>query len=179
MLPGTGDNLLTTAGHGPNHPARATSVPVGRVGPVFKRVIVHARLDHPVEPVFRYLSDPMSWHEFAPAVEMRRQIGSGQPGIGTRWAATDRIGPFRLHFTDELVDHVPYRLVAWRSSAPWNALTEYVCSPDGLGTRVHASYEGDVDGWLRLLSWAPASVIGLFLARDFMRLHRRLQGRRT
>jgi len=43
---------------------------------------------------------------------------------------------------------------------------------------VTACYEGDVSGWLRILSWAPTSAIAFFLERDFKRL-RRVLARQT
>ena len=52
--------------------------------------------------MFSYLADPMHWHDFAPAVEFRKQIDAGPPRVGTRWMATDRIGPFRIQFIDRL-----------------------------------------------------------------------------
>lgn len=137
---------------------------------MWRRIDVDARLDHPIERVFAYLADPLKWHEFAPAVAMRRPLGDGPAQIGSRWAATDRIGPFRIHFTDELVEHEPNRRVAWRSSAPWNAVTTYHCEPVVGGTRVRARYEGDIGGWLRLLGWVPDAVMGWILAGDFRRL---------
>jgi len=135
-----------------------------------KKVTTTARLDHPVERVFAYLADPLRWHEFAPAVVLRRQIDDGQPAVGTRWVAVDRVGPLRIHFVDELVEHKPNQRVAWHSSAPWNARTEYECHPEGEATIVRATYDGDVAGWLKALSWAPTSVIAWFLARDLKRL---------
>lgn len=139
-----------------------------------KRIEIEAKIDHPVGLVFGYLADPLRWHEFAPAVVLRRQIGDGLPTIGTRWTAIDRIGPLRLHFTDQLVAKEQNWRVVWASSAPWNALTEYSCEADGSGTRVRACYEGDVAGWLRILSWVPSAVIAWFLERDFQRLRARL-----
>ena len=67
-----------------------------------RRIVVDATVNHRIEAVFPYLSDPTQWHDFAPAVEFRRQIDAGPPRVGTRWMATDRIGPFRIHFIDRL-----------------------------------------------------------------------------
>ena len=69
---------------------------------MWRRIEVNARVDHPVERVFAYLANPLLWHEFAPACVFRRQIGDLPPDVGTRWMATDQIGPFRFHFVDEL-----------------------------------------------------------------------------
>jgi uncharacterized protein YndB with AHSA1/START domain len=141
---------------------------------MLRSVQVEVRIDHPVERVFAYLADPSRWHLFSPAVALRRQIGDGPPSVGTRWAAVDRIGPFRVSFTDELVTHEDNRRVVWHSSAPWNARSEYACQPTPDGTLVRAHYQGDVVGWLRVLSWVPPAIIARVLARDFRRLRRRL-----
>jgi uncharacterized protein YndB with AHSA1/START domain len=132
---------------------------------------VNATIAHPVDRVFAYLVDPLRWHEFAPACVYRRQIGDQPPRIGTRWMATDRIGPFRFHFIDELAELEPNRRVVWLSSAPWNSRVEYICAPVGADTSVRASYDGDISGSLRLLTgWLPPAVVRRILAQDFRRL---------
>jgi uncharacterized protein YndB with AHSA1/START domain len=138
---------------------------------MWRRIEVDARVDHPIERVFAYLANPLLWNEFAPAVVFRRQIDDLPPEVGTRWMATDQIGPFRFHFVDELAELEPNRRVAWLSSAPWNARVEYVCTAEGDGTRVRATYEGDVVGFLQVLvGWLPTRTFGWILARDFRRL---------
>jgi uncharacterized protein YndB with AHSA1/START domain len=147
---------------------------------MLRRAEVTATLDHPVERVFAYLSDPLSWHAFAPACVYRRQIGAEPPAVGTRWEATDLIGPFPMRFVDELVELEPNRRVVWWSSAPWNARVEYACQPDGIGgTHIHATYQGDISGWLRILvGWLPPRLTRWILAQDFRRLGRVLEGER-
>ena len=140
---------------------------------MWRRVDVDSHIDQPVERVFAYLADPLRWHEFAPACVYRRQIDEGPPAVGTRWAATDLIGPFPFRFVDELLELEPDHRVVWWSSAPWNARVEYVCEPDGGGTRIRATYEGDISGSLRLLvGWLPAAATHWILAQDFRRLRR-------
>jgi uncharacterized protein YndB with AHSA1/START domain len=145
-----------------------------------RHVEVNATIAHPVDRVFAYLADPSRWHEFAPACVYRRQIGDQQPRIGTRWMATDRIGPFHFHFIDELVELEPNRRVVWLSSAPWDSRVEYVCTPAGETTDIHARYEGDITGFLRLLTaWLPPGVVRWVLSQDFRRLDRRLEREAT
>jgi hypothetical protein len=140
-----------------------------------RRILVDAIVNHPVEDVFPYLSDPTRWHDFAPAVEFRRQIDAGYPQVGTRWAATDRIGPFRIHFIDRLESLDENRRVVWVSSSPWNARVEYVCANSGRGTRVRASYTGELSESLRWqVGWLPAWAWHQILAQDFRRLDRLL-----
>ena len=142
---------------------------------MWRRVEVEARIGAPVEPVFAHLADPCTWPTFVPAVVRRRRLDDGPVRVGSRWAATDRVGPFPFDFVDELLVLEPDRRVVWGSSSPWNSTVEYRCAPDGVATRVHATYEGDVDGWLRLLgAVAPTPVAGRILRRDFVRLERLL-----
>lgn len=141
-----------------------------------RHVVVNATVAHPVDRVFAYLADPLRWHEFAPACVFRRQIGDQPPRVGTRWMATDRIGPFRFHFIDELAELDPNGRVVWLSSAPWNSRVEYVCTPLDAGTSVRATYAGDISGSLRLLTWwLPLGIVRWILARDFRRLDQRLE----
>ena len=143
---------------------------------MWRRVEINTTIDQPVERVFPYLADPMHWHEFAPACVYRRKIGDDPAGVGTRWEATDLIGPFPMRFVDELLELEPNRRVAWYSSAPWNARVEYTCHPDVNGaTRIRATYEGDISGSLRLLvGWIPGPVTHWILSQDFRRLQRLL-----
>lgn len=140
-----------------------------------REVEVNATIAHPVERVFGYLADPLLWHRFAPAVAFRRRVDHGPMGVGSQWMATDRIGPFRLHFVDELAVLEPPRRVVWLSSAPWNARVEYRCEAVGERTQVRATYEGVLDGRLRLLvGWLPRWATRLILVQDFRRLDRLL-----
>lgn len=138
---------------------------------MWREVQVDTRIDHPVHLVFAYLADPLRWHEFAPACVFRRQIDEGPAKVGTRWESIDMIGPFPFRFTDTLAELEPDRRVVWLSSAPWNARVAYACEPDGAGTRIHARYQGDISGSMRLLvGWLPATVTHWILAQDFRRL---------
>jgi hypothetical protein len=106
----------------------------------------------------------------------RRQIGDQRSRIGARWMATDAIGPFRFHFIDELAELEPNRRVVWRSSAPWNSRVEYVCTPAGEHTNIEARYEGDISGFLRVLTgWLPRGVVRWVLSQDFRRLDQLLE----
>jgi hypothetical protein len=125
--------------------------------------------------VFPYLADPTRWHDFAPAVVFRRRIDEGPIGVGSRWMATDRIGPFRIHFVDLLESLDENRRVVWLSSAPWNSRVEYACVPSAAGTRIRADYAGELSDSLRWqLGWMPAWATHSILAQDFRRLDRLL-----
>ncbi|MGN8550991.1 UNVERIFIED_CONTAM: SRPBCC family protein [Microbacterium sp. SLM126] len=141
---------------------------------VWKRVVLDTLLPHAPDRVYPYLADPARWPAFAPAVEFRQRIGDGPAKVGSRWWAVDRIGPFRIRFADVLESVVPGERIVWHSSAPWNSRVEYVCVPEGGGTRVHARYEGDIGGWLALTALLPGFVWRRILLRDFHGLTRLL-----
>ncbi|MGX5770165.1 SRPBCC family protein [Microbacterium trichothecenolyticum] len=142
---------------------------------MWRRVTLDVHLDHPPARVFRYFADPGTWPDWAPAVEMRRQVGDGPSSVGSRWSAVDRIiGPFRVRFEDVLEVVEPEERVVWHSTSPWNSRVEYACAPDGGGTRVRADYGGDVAGWLRLVALLPTFVLARILMRDFVGLQRLL-----
>ena len=143
-----------------------------------RRIVVDATVDHRIDAVFAYLSDPTKWHDFAPAVEFREQVDAGPPAVGTRWLATDRIGVFRAHFIDQLDVFDENRRVVWVSSAPWNSRVEYVCEQSGTGTRIRATYVGELSDSLRWqVGWLPEWAWHSILARDFRRLNRLLTRR--
>ena len=140
-----------------------------------RRIVVDATVNHGIDAVFSYLSNPTKWHDFAPAVEFRKQIDDGPPVVGTRWMATDRIGPFRIHFIDRLESLDENRRVVWLSSAPWNARVEYACAESREGTRIRADYAGVLGGSLRWqVGWLPVWAWHGILAQDFRRLDRLL-----
>lgn len=140
-----------------------------------RTVVVDAIVNHRIEAVFPYLANPTRWHDFAPAVVFRRQIDAGPPRVGTRWMATDRIGPFRIHFVDRLESLDENRSVVWVSSAPWNSRVEYACADAGDRTRIRADYTGELSDSLRWqVGWLPGWATHWILAQDFRRLDRLL-----
>ena len=140
-----------------------------------RRIVVDTTVNHRIEAVFPYLSDPTQWRHFAPAAEFRKQIDTGPPRVGTTWMATDRIGPFRIHFIDRLELLDENRRVVWRSSAPWNARVEYACAESDAGTRIRADYFGELSDSLRWqVGWLPGWAWHRILAQDFRRLDRLL-----
>jgi hypothetical protein len=142
---------------------------------MWRSVQLEAAVAYPPQRVFPHLADPARWPAFAPAVESRRRIGDGPPIVGSRWSAVDRIGPFRIRFTDELIELDTDALVVWSSTAPWNSRVSYRLVGDPDGTRILARYEGDVAGWPRVVALLPTFVLAMILMRDFIGLRRVLE----
>lgn len=143
-----------------------------------RHIVVHATVEHPVDAVFPYLADPTRWRDFAPAAEFREQIDAGPPRVGTRWRGTDRLGPFKIHFIDQLELLDENCRVVWGSSAPWNSRVEYACEEAGTVTRIRADYFGRLSDSTRWqVGWLPIWAWRLILAQDFRRLDRLLTRR--
>jgi uncharacterized protein YndB with AHSA1/START domain len=139
------------------------------------RIDVKHTFAAPVEVVFPYLADPARWSEYIPGVEERRQLTPGTAGPGTTWSSVDKLGPFRIHFTDELTALEPHRRIVFRQSAPWNSWEESVCEPQGDRTLVTVHFEAQPSGWLRLLDLMPDSMAArASYGQDFQRLDRLL-----
>lgn len=125
--------------------------------------------DHPIELVFHYLSEPDTWHEWVPAVMERTQITEGPVGVGTKWKAVDRAGPFRFRFTDELVELAPNERILFQHH-PVNAETEYRVEKIGDKTVAHVRFEGDLKGSMRWLDLMPDWIASRIFRSDLERL---------
>ena len=128
----------------------------------------------PVEVVFPYLADPSTWGDYVPAVVERSLKTDGPIGPGSTWKSIDRVGPFRVEFTDELVELESDRRVRWRHSPPWNALTECLVEPTESGCDVSVHFEARLTGKLRWMDLMPDAMATRVLRADFERLRRLL-----
>jgi uncharacterized protein YndB with AHSA1/START domain len=112
---------------------------------------------HPVERVWPYLAEPERWLEYVPALVERTRLGDGPIGPGTKWKSIDRVGPWLVEFTDELVEVEPHRKIVWRQSPPWNSRTEYTVEDGGERTVVDVSFVAKLQGKLWLMDLMPDS----------------------
>jgi uncharacterized protein YndB with AHSA1/START domain len=125
---------------------------------------------YPVEDVWPYLAEPERWAEYVPALVGRTRLGDGPIGPGTKWKSIDRVGPWLVEFTDELVEVEPHKKIVWRHSPPWNARTEYTVADDGGRTVVNVSFVAKLQGKLRLLDLMPDSWATNVFRKDMERL---------
>jgi uncharacterized protein YndB with AHSA1/START domain len=130
------------------------------------RIEFSVRYQHSVERVFPYLAEPEKWLEYVPALVERTRIDPGPLGPGSRWRSVDRVGPFRVHFVDELVALEPDRRVEFRQSAPWNSRVEYRVDPDGGATIVHVEFTASPSGRVAWLGLMPDALATRIFRRD-------------
>jgi uncharacterized protein YndB with AHSA1/START domain len=134
------------------------------------RIRFEVSFSQPVERVFPLLVDPSTWGSWSPAVVERRRIGEGPIAPGARWASIDKVGPFRIHFSDELVELEPDRRVVFRHSAPWDGRTEFACEERQGATLVRATFDARPGGLLAPLRLLPDSLASRVWKSDFERL---------
>jgi uncharacterized protein YndB with AHSA1/START domain len=134
------------------------------------RIRFEVSFSQPAERVFPYLADPSTWRSWSPAVVERRRIGEGPIVVGARWTSIDKVGPFRIQFTDELVEFEPDCRVVFRHSAPWNGQTAFVCERRQGATLVRAALDARPRGLLTPLRLLPDSLASRVWKSDFERL---------
>jgi len=139
------------------------------------KITIEVSMRHPIDRVWPYLLDPERWLEWVPALEQRTRLDDGPIQRGAVWKSVDRVGPFRVAFTDTLVDLEPNRRVAFAQSHPWNGWGEYVVEPteDG-GTHLRVRFEAKPTGVIRFLGWIPDGVSAYVMKKDYDRLERLL-----
>lgn len=134
------------------------------------RTIFTVTLDHPVEVVWPYLAEPEKWLEYTPSLAERTRLDNGPIAPGSIWRSADRIGPVRVHFTDELIEMEPMRRVVWKQSAPWNSEVEFRLESVGKATTVHIDFTGRPSGKIRWLDLVPDPLATVIYRNDMKTL---------
>lgn len=139
------------------------------------RIVDDFSIGHPVEKVWPYLTVPEKWLEFIPALVERTRLNTGPVEPGAEWKSVDRIGPWKIEFTDRLAEIEPETRVVWIQSEPWNARTEYRLEPvDDHQSVIHMDFEANLSGWMRLMELLPASMLNRTIRNDYRRLEQHL-----
>ena len=143
------------------------------------KVVANIPVAHPVHSVWPYLAVLEKRSEFVPQLDEMIRIGSGPVGVGAEWRSLGRIGPWKVSATDTLTDYEPESLVAWDTSEPWNAHTEYQLeSINDRESVIHLDFEAHPSGWLRLMDWVPDSMLKQAMTNDHRRIEAILDGDR-
>lgn len=101
----------------------------------------------------------------------------GPIGPGTKWKSVDRVGPFVVEFTDELIELEPNRSVAFKQSSPWNSWGGYQLEPDGDDTVVQVRFEGKLSGKIRWMDLMADPWATRIFRKDMQRLGRFLDSK--
>ena len=139
------------------------------------RIVDGFTIGHPAERVWPYLAELERRLEFIPQLVEMKRISTGPVEPGAEWKGVTRVGLWIVASTDRLTDFEPETRVAWETSAPWNARTEYRL--EALGddqSVVHLDFEAHPSGWLGLMDWLPDSLLKRAMSDDYQRLEKLL-----
>jgi uncharacterized protein YndB with AHSA1/START domain len=135
------------------------------------KVAMEVKMRHSVEVLWPYLADPERWPDWIPALVERTRLDSGAVRPDSTWKSVDRVGPFRVEFTDKLIEIEPMRRVVFEQSAPWNGWGEYLLEPSNEDeAMLSVRFEAKPTGVLRLLDWLPDAFSAYVMKKDYLRL---------
>ena len=135
------------------------------------RVVLEVTVAHPVERVWPYLAVLEKRAEFVPQLTEMTRLGTGPVEVGAEWRSVGRIGLWKVSAIDTLTAFEPESLVAWDTSQPWNAHTEYRLEPiDSQTSVIHLDFEAHPSGWLRVMDWFPDSMLTQAMRNDHQRI---------
>ena len=130
-------------------------------------------VNRPPEAVFDYMTDPANlaaWQTSKTSVE---QLTEGPPQLGTR--VRERTKPPGGKEFEQIVEFTeferPRRLHVHIVEGPYPVDGTWTLEPDGSGTRVHFTAEGQLSGALSLLQPVARRV----MSRQFAAYHRNLR----
>jgi uncharacterized protein YndB with AHSA1/START domain len=135
------------------------------------KVAIELKMRHSVEVLWPYLADPETWPEWIPALVERTRLDNGPLQPDSTWKSVDRVGPFRVEFTDKLIEIKPMRRVVFEQSDPWNGWGEYLLEPiDENKAMLRVRFEAKPTGVLRLVDWLPDAFSAYVMKKDYLRL---------
>jgi len=125
-------------------------------------------IDRPIDDVWLFLSEPHNLPAWCPEAEQVTLLSDGPVSEGTRLMVSGRIGPLRIHSTQQVTAFEPERAIELRSVdgvVGGRLLARIDVRPDGARTSVTVT--SDVHGlprWLALLSPGQRKDRDAFLA---------------
>ena len=126
----------------------------------------------PPEAVFDYLTNPSNLRDWQTSKTSVEQLTDGPPGLGTR--VRERTKPPRGREFEQIVEFTqfdrPRRLHVHVVEGPYPIDGTWSFEPDGAGTRVSFTGEGELRGPIRLLG----PIAKALMARQFAAYHQNL-----
>ena len=114
------------------------------------RVQAEATINRPIVDVFGFLKEnenALQWQ----AGLLQVRITNGTMGVGRAWVDVVQFLGQRLEVASELTEYEPERVLAFKStSGPIPLQGRYSFEPDGKGTRVTFTMQGEPGGFFKL-----------------------------
>ncbi len=127
----------------------------------------------PPEVVFDYVTNPDNLSAWQPVNRGIEPLTDGPPGLGSRFR--ERLKPPASREFEQITEFVafdrPRLLKVHVVEGPVPVDGTWAFAPEGAGTRVTFTAEGELHGWMKLL----APVTTRLMARQFAGYHRNLR----
>ena len=103
-------------------------------------VVNSAVIKAPPEKIFAFISQAERNVEWVPDLQRSERVTPGETRIGTRFRFATRIAGFPLDVTDEVVQLVPDRLIAFRGVTGPPHAGSWSFEPQADGSATHVTY---------------------------------------
>lgn len=135
-------------------------------------------IKRPVEDVFSFVAHGENGSMWNSAVRQMRKTSEGPVGIGTEYWMSRQLPQGRVENTVQVVEYEPNKRYSIRvTSGPTPFLYRYEFEPQGGGTRMSLSAEGELGGVADLLSPIASIVVKRGVEANFQTLKKLLESR--
>jgi uncharacterized protein YndB with AHSA1/START domain len=110
---------------------------------------VSVRINRPVEEVFAYMEDPKKLPEWNSIVEEATPTET-PVRVGTKIQQRAKFLGRKIESTSEVVQHEPNKRFVTQTDKPFSLTITNTFEPEGGGTRVVVTLEGEPGGFFRL-----------------------------
>jgi uncharacterized membrane protein len=114
------------------------------------RIQASTTVNRPLEEVFRFMTDNQNALQWQSGL-LEARVTNDVIGVGKTWVDVVQVLGQRIEIASELTEFEPLRTVGFKStSGPIPLEGRYVFEPDGEGTKVTFTLQGEADGFFKL-----------------------------
>ena len=114
------------------------------------RIQASVTINRPLEEVFRFMTDNQNALQWQSGL-LEARVTNDVVGIGKTWVDVVQFLGRRIEIASELTEFEPLRMVGFKStSGPIPLEGRYVFEPDGEGTKVTFTMQGEAGGFFKL-----------------------------
>ena len=114
------------------------------------RIQASVTMNRPLEEVFRFMTNHQNALQWQSGL-LEARVTNDVVGVGKTWVDVVQFLGRRLEIASELTEFEPLRTVGFKStSGPIPLEGRYAFEPDGAGTKVTFTMQGEVGGFFKL-----------------------------
>ena len=114
------------------------------------RIQASVTVNHPLEEVFRFMTNNQNALQWQSGL-LEARVTNDIVGVGKTWVDVVQFLGRRIEVASELTEYEPLRRVGFRStSGPIPLEGRYSYEPDGAGTKVTFTMQGEAGGFFKL-----------------------------